>query len=232
MKYHCIPEGVLVRTFGCATQDGLDMYVRLETWGEGSCFFHSLAMLLVKGNRVQDNQVTYTLNTPNASYQSFTVNVLNTPFRESFRQVGIQLRKRLGKELEQNPKLWEQFESHVHMNLERTDKHQTMGGAIKELAQKEVWADIWTIRYCVWRLKVNALFVNPSSSQEPLYCGVENFEHENRTVFIYWSNHSHFEPIVQLHDNTIVRSFGQNHRFLKCLKEQYKRACPLDPIGK
>jgi hypothetical protein len=231
MKTHPIPKGVLAKVFKC--EDNLNSYVRLETWGEGSCFFHSICMLLVKGNKVRGNMVTYTLDTQNPKYQSFTVEVKkHVPFRESFREVGLDLRKRLSEELVVRPELWAKFEEKNRVNLERTDKKQTMGGAVDELSKKEVWADIWTIRYCVWRLGVNALFVNPSSDHEPIYCGVENFAHEKRTVFIYWSNHSHFEPIVQVHGNKIVRSFGQNHSFLQCLRNQYKQACPLDPIGK
>ena len=233
MKTHCIPEGILARVFQCTDKSGLDSYMRLETWGEGSCFFHSLCMLIVKQNKVNANTVTYVLDTPNTKYQTFVVGVHKSlPFRESFRQVGIELRKRLGEELAQNPKLWTQFQKENNVNMEKTDKKQTMGGAVDDLSKKEVWADIWTIRYCVWRLQVNALFVNPSSEHEPIYCGVENFAKQGRTVFIYWSNHSHFEPIVQVEGNHIIRSFGQNHRFLECLRNQYKKACPLDPIGK
>jgi hypothetical protein len=233
MKTHCIPEGVLARVFKCEDKNELASYVRLETWGEGSCFFHSLCMLLVKENKVRGDQVTYILDTPNSKYQSFTVPIRkNMHFRESFRQVGLELRMRLSNELSKHPKLWAKFERENTINLTKTDKIQTMGGAVDELSKKEVWADIWTIRYCVWRLQVNALFVNPSSDLEPIYCGVENFTKHKRTVFIYWSNHSHFEPIVQVRGNSIVRSFGQNHRFLECLRSQYKKACPLDPIEK
>lgn len=233
MKIHCIPNDVLAKVFKCEDRDALDSYVRLETWGEGSCFFHSLCMLIVKENKVRGNNVTYVLDTPTSKYQSFTVPVKNhAHFRESFRQVGLDLRKRLSDELAGNPELWNKFEAQNTVNLEKTDKKQTIGGAVGELSKTETWADIWTIRYCVWRLSVNALFVNPSSDHEPIYCGVENFANHARTVFIYWSNHSHFEPIVQVEGDHMVRSFGQNHRFLECLRNQYKDACPLDPIGK
>jgi hypothetical protein len=233
MKFHKIPEGVLKRAFGCQDEHELDSYVRLDCWGEGSCFFHSLCMLIVINNKVHNNQVTYTLDTPNSTYRYFTVPLKPTiPFCETFRQVGIQLRQALGRELAQYPKLWAKFERENKVNLGRTDKQQTAQGAVEELGKIEVWADIWTIRYCAWRLKLNVLFVNPTSAQEPIYCGVENFDQGKHTIFIYWSNHSHFEPIVQLEGDTFLRSFGQNHRFLECLRNQYKKACPLDPIGK
>lgn len=237
MKYIKIPKGVLARTFKCADQSDLDMYVRLDTWGEGSCFFHSLCMLLVSGNMVSGNTVTYTLSTPTPEYQSFEVEIKHPTlglFRENFREVGIQLRQRLSKELADNLSLWTKFTAQTRVNLDRTDKVQTAEGAVEELSKVSVWADIWTIRYAAWRLKVNALFVNPSAVHEPIYCGVENFSGGalGNTVFIYWSDHVHFEPIVKLQQEqcTMLRHFGQNHRFVKCIRDQYKNSCPLDPV--
>lgn len=230
MKFHRIPQGVLARTFRCA--EDYDTYVRLDCWGEGSCFFHSVALLTVVENRVHNQTIVYKLATKNKHYQTYQV-ALNpkVPFCENFRQVGIQLRQRLGKELECKPALWAQFEKENSVNLNRTDKKQTVRGAIEEFAKVETWADIWTIRYCAWRLGLNLLFVNPNSAQEPIYCGVENFDHGCLTLFIYWSDHVHFEPIVQQAGCDLVRAFGENHAFLKCLRMQYKKACPLDPIG-
>lgn len=230
MKYFKINKSVLEKVFQCDHDENLNSYVRLETWGEGSCFFHSLCMLILIRNQVHGNNVTYTLDTPVKQYKHFTVNLLqNQPFKESFRQVGIALRKKLGRELEKQPTLWKQFKSQVHINPKKTDKNQTLQGVINDFEDKHAWADIWTIRYAAWRLKINTLFINPDSTMEPIYCGVENFEQPLRTVFIYWSNHSHFEPVIKILDNQqIVRSFGQNHAFIKCLSNQYKKECPLD----
>jgi hypothetical protein len=166
-------------------------------------------------------------------YQRFTV-PLNPalPFSENFRQVGIALRKQLAQELKTSPNLWTQFQSQNSVNVDRADKVQCAGGAVTDLSNAEAWADIWTIRYAAWRLKLNILFVNPSSTQEPVYCGVENFTNGKTTLFVYWSNRMHFEPIVQKNGCEIVRLFGQNHAFLQCLRTQYKQACPIDPIGK
>ena len=194
MKYFKIEEGVLQKVFQCDHNEDLNSYVRLETWGEGSCFFHSLCLLIVIQNKINNNSVTYTLDTPAHHYKTFTVKLIKQlPFKESFRQVGIALRQRLGQELEQKPHLWELFKQQNVINLEKTNKNQTLEGVIDDFSKKNVWADIWTIRYSAWRLKINTLFVNPDSNTEPIYCGVENFKHSSRTVFIYWSNHSHFE---------------------------------------
>ena len=229
MLYHKISDGVLARAFGFDSIHDVHKYVRLDCWGEGSCFFHSLCLLLVVRNRVHGNMVEYTLSTPNRAYQRFVVE-RKEPFCESFRQVGIALRKRLSNELQKHPALWDSFKKHNHVNMSRTGKTQTLDGVVKELSNPSVWADIWTIRYCAWRLQVNVLFVNPSNEQEPIYCGVENFNHGNHVLFIYWSNHSHFEPIVFVEDNQVVRSFGENHDLVKRLKDQYKKGCPNDPI--
>lgn len=242
MIIHKIPEGVLERTFGCDKVHDVHNYVRLDCWGEGSCFFHSVCLLLVVHNKVEGNMATYTLDTPSQTYRTFRVPILhNKPFCESFRQVGIRLRQRLGKELSQRPNLWQKFRKQNNIDTSHAGKIQTVQGGIKELNDPSVWADIWTIRYCAWRLRVNTLFVNPSNAHEPLYCGVENFNRGKHVLFIYWSNHSHFEPIVYLQDaqdaqgpskRTIKRSFGENHEFVKCLTSQYKHACPYNPIEK
>lgn len=231
MLYHVIPNGVLQRAFGFDYIHDVHKYVRLDCWGEGSCFFHSLCLLLVIRNEVQQDKIKYTLDTKSTLYKTFLVKKLE-PFCESFRQVGLQLRKRLGEELSQKPHLWQSFLKQNHVNMNRTGKAQNVQGIITEFANIHTWADIWTIRYCAWRLQVNVLFVNPSNKQEPLYCGVENFNHGNHVLFIYWSNHSHFEPIVYLSSNKIIRSFGENHDIVKRLKQQYKKGCPYDPIEK
>lgn len=229
MKIYPISATILKKVFKC--QGG--NYARVETWGEGSCFFHSLAMLLVSHNHTLDQKVVFHLKTPSSSYRRFEVSA-KTPFRESFRQVGLDLRRRLAQELQEHPNLWKKFQATKHINLERTDKkRQTHKDIVKELFNVSTWADIWTICYCAWRLRVNVLFINPASSDEPIYCGVENFRHFGITVFIYWSNHTHFEPVVQVECNgKFKRTFGQNHKFMQCLKSQYKQGCPNDPINR
>ena len=53
MKTIPIPRRVLQRAFKCNMKD-LDSFRRLDCWGEGSCFYHSLAMLIVQSNRVEN----------------------------------------------------------------------------------------------------------------------------------------------------------------------------------
>ena len=235
MKFHVIPKNVLQNVFQCE-KGAVDAYVRLDCWGEGSCFFHSVCLLVVSGNQIENGkQITYTLDVPNPAFRTFQVPLL-TPhlksFPENFRQVGVMLRKKLSEELARTPSLWKQFLRTNPINLNRTDKAmQSVHETITELAQVDVWADIWTIRYCAWRLRLNILFVNPDSQHEPIYCGVENFTNGPKTLFIYWSNKTHFEPIVKcIANSNAQRTFGQDHHFIKCLAGQYKRGCPLDPI--
>ena len=56
MLYHIIPNGVLQRAFGFDDIHDVHKYVRLDCWGEGSCFFHSLCLLLVIRNEVQQDK--------------------------------------------------------------------------------------------------------------------------------------------------------------------------------
>lgn len=227
MKGIVFNHDVLVRTFGCDAEH-LDGYYRLDCWGEGSCFFHSMAILTVQGNTVDEskNRVTYHMKF-GSTRLNITVPMVQ-PFQESFRQVGVQIRKNLGEEI--NSKLWAQFTEHNHINPAHADEKLDMGGVQKELQNESTWANIWTIRYTAWRLGLNILFINPDSKIEPLYCGVENFAHGQDSLFIYWSNHQHFEPVVRQVGKECTRTFGQDHAFIKCLRNQYKRACPSDPI--
>jgi hypothetical protein len=233
MKGIAIPKGVLQAAFGCETDSELESYLRMDCWGEGSCFFHSVCLLMVIRNRVVGDTVEYTLDIPNKRFRTFRVKIIKgAPFCETFRQVGLAMRKRLCEDLTANRQLWAEFQRQNDVNLAKTDKVQDVGGTIKELVDITVWADIWTIRYTAWRLRLNVLFVNPASATEPVYCGVENFTDGRHTIFIYWSNGTHFEPIVKVDGSRMTRSFGQNHRFIECLRKQYKQTCPLDPIGK
>lgn len=224
MKGQELSPDLLNSVFKCDSKH--NNYFRLDCWGEGSCFFHSVALLTVQNNRVIGDQVEYLLQFGKSTYR---VRVpLITPFVESFRQVGPYIRTHLARDLQKNPDLWSKFTREVKIDLARTDKpHQTRDQVIHELQSVEEWADIWTIQYTAWRLKLNLLFINPSMPQEPLYCGVENFSNGEDTLFIYWSNGSHFEPVVKVEHNHAIRTFGQDHIFLECLRKQYKKGCPL-----
>ena len=74
MRVLPIPTELLDRTFGCHPDK--HSFVRLEEqYGGGSCFFHSLACLLVQGNLRTKDSVVYLLNTASTTYQLFKVDL-------------------------------------------------------------------------------------------------------------------------------------------------------------
>lgn len=242
MRVLPIPTKLLDRTFGCHPDK--HSFVRLEEqYGGGSCFFHSLATLLVMGQLRTSNSIIYLLNTASTTFQLFkvVVNSSNSQNIDAFRQVGIMLRRRLANELVAKPQLWEQFCKSVTIYASTAlTTNLKLASQVSNLLQSSVWADTWAIKYTAWRLHVNILFVNPTSWDEPIYCGVEAFDNAALHVFIYWSHNIHFEPIVQLKQTnqsnqsdqtgqwTVRRMFG-NSKFVQCFKQQYAKMCALTP---
>lgn len=240
MRVLPIPTELLDRTFGCHPDK--HSFVRLEEqYGGGSCFFHSLACLLVQGNLRTKDSVVYLLNTASTTYQLFKVDLKSSidtndtnDTNDTFRQVGIMLRRRLANELVAKPHLWEQFCKSVPIYASTAfSTSLAMASQVSNLLQSSVWADTWAIKYTAWRLHVNILFVNPTSWDEPIYCGVEMFDNAALHVFIYWSHNIHFEPVVQLESQNqkwlVHRMFG-NSQFVQCFKQQYAKMCKLTPI--
>lgn len=231
MKLHDINPDVLSRTFKCDKSVDLTSYKRIDTWGEGSCLYHAIAIATARKNRVLGNEVEFVLALGPRNKMKIRVPMIpNHPLRNSFYRVGVTIRRNLAMELKHNPGLWKQFLKENNINERRSDRRLDAMGAIQELLDIEEMVDIWTIRYSIWRLCINVLFVNPKSPVEPIYCGVENFHRGNNTMFIYWSNGMHFEPIVKIKGGHFSTLFGQDHAFVKCIKVQYNGGCPFDPI--
>lgn len=65
------------------------------------------------------------------------------------------------------------------------------------LADHTVWADVYMILFCMDVLDLNIWFIDDTSGE--LYCGVQGTDIQRQpTVFVLWTNHSHFQPIVKL----------------------------------
>lgn len=211
----------------------------VDTWGNGTCFFHSVALLLLVQNVVQDGQVTFVLKLPQThklekekdkQYLIFTYPYDSTkPFYKHFKQVGIDLRALVCESLTEQA--FNQFLSEAFSQDLKERMEDSNWMAIKEtLNYQYQWVDVWAIKFTAWLLNLNILFINASSKEQPLFCGVENFENAPWTLFIYWIDKRHFQPIVQFDSQdslkVVNRIFPTNHPWIQCIQKQYTGSQP------
>lgn len=249
-------------TFQCGSHADSSKFKRLRIWGNGSCFFHSVACLLVYKNEVHEDHIVYHLAIPtdknlksgnddaNNSTEHQTVTLcFKVPnrhaankFYRNFEQVGLQLRTFLSQKLTEasfQQFKTEAFSSDLLWALE--DKVPEWIEVKKKLAAPSKWADIWVAKYAAWALSLNLLFINGTSREEPIFCGIENFQNGPWTLFIFWSGKVHFEPIVELEEDDAgalspnktsndegdgpdvkTKVFSTNHPFIQCLESKFQ----------
>jgi hypothetical protein len=259
-------------TFQCGSHLDASKFRRLHIWGSGTCFFHSVACLLVYKNIVHQDSVNYYLAIPtnknlvavgekvSTTTQQTTVDLcFSTPnryathkFYHNFEQVGIQLRQYLSQTITQAK--FEQFKDQAFssdMKWALSDKIPDWIDVKKQMAEPSKWANIWVVKYAAWALALNLLFINGTSREEPLFCGIENFENGPWTLFIFWSGKVHFEPIVQIRDTIsdppsstpdletleiATRVFSTKHPFINCLRSRFESnengGCQISTTGK
>ena len=233
-------------TFQCGNTIPASSFGRLNIWGNGTCFFHSIACLLAHSNKVMGDSVIYKLaipsnknlptSGPNTDFQTttknqtvhlvFTVGKQHDPqhFYKNFEQVGLQLRQYLSETL--TAERWtlflkEAFSSDMAWSLSPVTPNWIE--VKKQMAELSMWADIWVVKYAAWALSLNILFINGTSREEPIFCGIENFRKGPWTLFVFWSGKIHFEPIVQLnHSSVTSRVFQTNHPFIQCLEQRFE----------
>lgn len=218
-----IPKDV-TKSFTCIPET----MARLNIWGNGSCFFHSIAILLVVQNQVVDNVIRYTLQFPPGHHLEsdyLTIEVPKTSeeaFYKYFEKVGLALRNVVCDSLsEEYFKKFEQesFSTDLKEQIDSTNWMELKGG----LKSPHKWADIWSIKYTAWLLNLNILFINGSDPQHPLFCGVENFNKSPWTLFVYWVGRVHFEPIVQVNGSIVERRiFPTDHEWIQCIQKEYE----------
>lgn len=245
-------------TFQCGSHVDAAKFKRLHIWGSGTCFFHSVACLLVYKNVVKPDSIEYYLAIPTdknlvaagdpvrKTTPQKTVDLCfkipnrygDPKFYHNFEQVGIQLRQYLSQTLTQAR--FEQFKDQAFssdLKWALADKIPDWIEVKKKMVEPSKWADIWVVKYAAWALALNILFINGTSREEPLFCGIENFENGPWTLFIFWSGKVHFEPIVEMTDvisgqnpstpqseglQVETRVFSTKHPFINCLKSRFE----------
>jgi hypothetical protein len=229
-------------TFQCGEQADASRFRRLHIWGNGSCFFHSVACLLCCRNVETKEAIQFYLAIPSDKNLAAKPTLKRTElcfpvprkypaqkFHRHFEQVGIQLRRYLSQTLTEDRYRTfckQAFSSGTAWAL--AEKAPSWIDVKTKMAEPSKWADIWVVKYAAWALSLNLLFINGTSREEPIFCGVENFENGPWTLFIFWSGKVHFEPIVELApgspDKPILshRIFLTSHPFIRCLKDRYE----------
>ena len=138
---------------------------RFGVHDDGSCFFHTICAAL--------NLSGYRGKDP-----------------ERRARIGRQLRRLMQKEISQKKwdRVWKQRQVRSGASLPSLERIRGM------LGNYRTWADVYMILYVMDRLNLNMLFFDASSDQ--LYCGVRGLDADKqKTVFVLWVNHAHFEPI-------------------------------------
>lgn len=168
---------------------GEDFYV-VDTFGRGSCFFHSIAEAVC----------------PEYDW------IHNSQARES---LGLRLRKSFLKY--SNEQLYKEAMEQTTARLAALRKKSCKAPSMPEipsyavfqrkLGTPSVWADLVLISYISAIFNMNLVFFDDTACE--LYFGASRFEAKEDvpTIFINWHSHRHFELIVRIDDSRVERQF-------------------------
>lgn len=231
-------------------------YYTREEFGDGSCFFHSLATLLnlnddhasdggdpkqaqkqiirriAKQMKLKCEDTDNIASCFNFMHKDYT----SLPERKQ-KVLGHKLRKLI---LDAVDTKWDSFwKKKTGGSLELINRVHDASSAKEMLKKTSVWADVYLILFAMHVLHLNILFFDDSSGS--IYCGVhgENMR-KQPTIFILWVNKSHFQPILRLtcergkHKIKGIFRFGEDaivrHVFNKWRHQEFCPAVPLTQV--
>ena len=187
-------------------------YVTRQEFGDGSCFFHSLATLLnlhtnpdTTGDPMATqkkvlhnikNRIRMACNhTDVTGCFDFMHNDYSAVTEPERKQLGHHLRKFV---LEAVDAKWDNFWRKKTSKQPHLLNRVYGKGRVRDmLRDNSVWADVYIIMFVMHVLNLNILFFDEKRSS--IYCGVHGERmHKQPTVFILWVNNSHFQPILRL----------------------------------
>lgn len=163
-----LPESVMRGVFGARVPP---VYRRLHTagvHGDGSCFYHSLAMALGKLSPGQTK-------------------LYSQMSEEEQKSLVYKFRCDLAKE----------YDRSAHRRLESDMRSESPKFEVvrEKMCQPRTWADEIMIRHVMKQLDINILFFNFETGT--LYCNVHGDDPlRQKTILIAWIRNSHFEPVV------------------------------------
>ena len=142
-----------------------NIIVRYGVPGDGTCFYYSLCAILG------------------------VENFLEQPLEKQI-QVGRSFRCNLTQDL-----TWDDWTAFLQLKGIKAPKIKNVEELHHKLCSYKVWADEPVIRYIMYKLRINLLFLDEQLNR--LYCGVSEPESEV-TAIIYWVDKSHFEPLGRI----------------------------------
>lgn len=178
-----------------------NIMVRYGVPGDGTCFYYSLCAIL--------------------GVESFLEQPVETQV-----DIGRRFRCNFTKDL-----TWEDWQSFLQMKGLEAPKIKNLKQLHHKLCSYKVWADEPVIRFIMYKLRVNLLFLDEQLNE--LYCGVSEPE-SDLTAIIYWVDKSHFEPLGRLNaldvegDRVAVQfQFvkDRDHEFVSLLEKVYGFQC-------
>lgn len=182
----------------------------VDTFGRGSCFFHSLANALCEGyDWEQDTRKR---------------EALGIKLRHSFAKYSNEqlYKEAMDNVLSRLKKMRKTFGSRVPANPE-VPSYRTFRDKMEKTS---IWADLVLISYVAQIFNLNLLFWDESSCG--FYFGVDSFNLVDAgipTIFVNWRNHTHFELILRIdkQKNRIERQFfaDKHPALLKRVRDEY-----------
>jgi hypothetical protein len=198
-------SGLLPNTFTnmIKTEDmfGENVMIRYGVQGDGTCFYYSLCAILNI-----DNFINSSLNKQTEIGRAYRCNF--TKFVT-----------------------WEEWNEFLQIKKIKASRITSMKTLKKKMCSYKVWADEPVIRFIMYKLKINLIFLDENLNK--LYCGVTEPE-SDMTAVILWVNKSHFEPLGRLNaldidKDKVAIQFqfypDKDHDFIHKIMSHYKHQC-------
>lgn len=178
------------------------VWVRRGTFGEGSCFFHSLAAAL--NYRGIDERTGDLLPFDPKASDGYMFE--RTPWKQQ--QMGQDFRRWFKDRI--SPELWARVRAEA-------PEHIVKGYDVlmRDFDRVEVWAENTMIKLASRVLRKNIMFLD--STQRKFFCGMhERPKDVEGTIVVLWLDRSHFEPIMAVtrmdeHHMDVLPMFTKKH---------------------
>lgn len=225
-------------------------YMSRDEYADGSCFFHSIVTCLNIHEDINDSKNRF------ASQQKLFQNIkiqlerggindtsktskfnnflhkhlfvhddYHTLGKKQQMSLGHELRRYIRSSLDEH---WDNYWKPKNKKLAYKLKNVHDREHVRSMfSNPKEWADVYMILYVMHVLNINLWFFDNVTST--IYCGVHGSDiKEQPTMFILWTNHSHFQPIVKLECSNSGRAFIKSiftykDPIVKSIEAQYQQ---------
>ena len=192
-----------------------------DTIGDGSCFYHALALVANLNNYTCRKMCDRKRIGHN--FRRSISNLLKSNQKEARRNKHAEKYfsdPRWADKMEKWDSFWDA------LRVPAPDKRQMR----KRLDNTAQWANATDIMFLMWLLECDIVFIDEKGCN--VYCGVENKlsghveKHDANCVLILWENRAHFMPIVvEHHGGRIQRRFRSEEEPFASVKKHYATFC-------